>query len=175
MDGVRIPGALWGMGMTEGHLPSSWVPDIAFAASSRTAPGCSHFLHAGKEGAENPSRGFPTDSPLLPEQLSQRCMLWCPKRKRLTLLMSRNLSNHATMPCMLKTIESRARSLGTEHPWCTDRLQLEEQKHDPGLPVVPSSESDKRVPFPLSVPLSGVPCPIIIAWAIGKLYYEDKQ
>ena len=27
----------------------------------------------------------------------------------------------------------------------------------------------------VSVLLSGVPCPIIIAWAIGKLYYENKQ
>lgn len=23
--------------------------------------------------------------------------------------------------------------------------------------------------------LSGIPCPIIIAWAVGKLYYENEQ
>lgn len=27
----------------------------------------------------------------------------------------------------------------------------------------------------VSVLLSGIPCPIIIAWAIGKLYYENEQ
>ena len=27
----------------------------------------------------------------------------------------------------------------------------------------------------VSVLLSGVPCPIVIAWAIGKLYYENEQ
>lgn len=28
---------------------------------------------------------------------------------------------------------------------------------------------------PVCVLLSGIPCPIIVAWAIGKLYYENEQ
>lgn len=28
---------------------------------------------------------------------------------------------------------------------------------------------------PMPVLLPGIPCPIIIAWAIGKLYYENEQ
>lgn len=27
----------------------------------------------------------------------------------------------------------------------------------------------------MSVFFPGIPCPIIIAWALGKLYYENKQ
>ena len=77
--------------------------------------------------------------------------------------------------------EGWGRGLGIGAPKVLDGLQLNDWKQCPSPMWSPDSALQEGVltislsTAAVSVLLSGVPCPIVIAWAIGKLYYENEQ
>lgn len=52
-------------------------------------------------------------------------------------------------------------------------LQNETRNHKTTVQTIASC--DKLFPNDIKCCFSGIPCPIIVAWAIGKLYYENEQ
>lgn len=148
------------------------MPQDSSARHPCAISGCICFLPSARP--PKPSKGHsrkPSSYPRWPDQRS-------------LCLASKDKGVGSTCPpqhplCLERMAESWGRGRDRHHS-VADGLWLEDRTHSPS-PLVTSC-LDTKGGLSASVHpvqhvslLSGIPCPIIVAWAVGKLYYENEQ